>query len=184
MAPFTTSQLHAAASSECGEFSVSIPASRINFGGSIVSTISATSPGRNFPEDTPWLSPMSAWRTSSSLGRGYDRGAGISNHAPPIYYGASCRMHMWQLNSESHWELRVGSDHFLGFSTATSRRRENFMNCPHCHKRISASAIAKSIRAKGGGRQPILRPCAKCGKLFGARALRKHIPLCTQNALS
>jgi hypothetical protein len=50
--------------------------------------------------------------------------------------------------------------------------------------RCSRAEIARGVRRKaavvsGAGRKPILSPCKKCGDLYGARALRAHLPGCT-----
>jgi hypothetical protein len=61
------------------------------------------------------------------------------------------------------------------------------LKCPHCGQQIPVAVeaeIARGVRRKaavvsGAGRKPILSPCKKCGDLYGARALRAHLPGCT-----
>jgi hypothetical protein len=56
------------------------------------------------------------------------------------------------------------------------------MICPHCHKSISASQIASALARSGSetaGRPKTLKPCPKCGVMFGGRELRKHTHLCS-----
>jgi hypothetical protein len=55
------------------------------------------------------------------------------------------------------------------------------MKCPHCHRLISSSPIARSIALQGAGRKPELQPCVFCGEAFGTVAMRKHIPRCVNN---
>jgi hypothetical protein len=60
------------------------------------------------------------------------------------------------------------------------------MNCPHCHKHISAelirSVVAKLNRAKTEPPHPkILAPCPHCGGMKGVADLRKHLARCEKN---
>ncbi len=58
------------------------------------------------------------------------------------------------------------------------------MICPHCHKPIPLSLAARELRlASGSGRRKLPRACPKCGGMFGAREMRKHIPTCKATAL-
>lgn len=42
-----------------------------------------------------------------------------------------------------------------------------------------AARMLQSLRkTRAGGRPVVLRPCPKCDKPFGARAMRKHLPKC------
>lgn len=36
----------------------------------------------------------------------------------------------------------------------------------------------RKIERQGNPRAKIMRPCKKCGTLYGAREMRKHIPTC------
>lgn len=58
---------------------------------------------------------------------------------------------------------------------------EESMNCPHCHKPISNSDVARAVATSGAkpGPKPKLRACPKCGMILGARAMRKHVARCT-----
>jgi transcriptional regulator NrdR family protein len=57
------------------------------------------------------------------------------------------------------------------------------MLCPHCKNHISLKLIkseaARAVQSKRVYRLTE-RPCPKCAKLFGARDLRKHLPLCRE----
>lgn len=46
-----------------------------------------------------------------------------------------------------------------------------------------ASEYARRLRMGKTARPKVLKPCPKCGKNFGARELRKHIPTCERAAL-
>lgn len=58
------------------------------------------------------------------------------------------------------------------------------MNCPHCHRAISPTLIARAVATSGkrrGGPEKVMRPCPHCARPFSARALRRHMPRCPKN---
>ena len=59
------------------------------------------------------------------------------------------------------------------------------MICPTCSAPIPAAAILSaagallnSKRKHKRGTPKVLRPCPLCGEQFGAKAIRRHVPLC------
>jgi hypothetical protein len=65
----------------------------------------------------------------------------------------------------------------------TEKKRKGGLDCPHCQKHIDAAIVARAMFSAGHwentGRKKILRPCPKgCGKEFGAREMKAHIPRC------
>lgn len=57
------------------------------------------------------------------------------------------------------------------------------MICPHCHKPISRSDAARALRSDKSHRAKVLRPCKFCGRKFGAREMRKHVPECPKKPI-
>jgi len=65
----------------------------------------------------------------------------------------------------------------------TEKKRQGGLDCPHCQKHIDAAVVARAMFSSGhwenAGRKKILRPCPKgCGKEYGAREMKAHIPRC------
>ena len=54
--------------------------------------------------------------------------------------------------------------------------------CPHCHQKLSEKWIKQQYkRFLGQGRPKTLRPCGFCGRIFGYREMRTHVPQCRKN---
>jgi len=67
--------------------------------------------------------------------------------------------------------------------SVTEKKRKGGLDCPHCQKHIDAAIVARAMFSAGHwentGRKKILRLCPKgCGKEFGAREMKAHIPRC------
>lgn len=65
--------------------------------------------------------------------------------------------------------------------SASSARCER---CPHCNRTLPdewIKAAHSRVAGRTGGRPRILRPCPFCKGEFGARELRKHMPVCEKN---
>jgi hypothetical protein len=84
-------------------------------------------------------------------------------------------------------EISVNSQEHVSTEEKPSRARKCLVKCPHCGEelpRVIEKQIAREMRRKaavtsGAGRKPEPRPCIKCGKMFGARAIRLHEPMCS-----